>query len=91
MQGDQYEDMDLEMPLIVQARVTAQLILLECFWNKDFLTWLREFHRMTDKNEQTLKPGTVVLVRDDTHHVKWRLASAEDIVMREDRLVVFDI
>ena len=49
-----------------QARRMA--LLLKHFrnrWENEYLTSLREFHRTTGKNKQTINIGDVVLVHDD--------------------------
>ena len=90
MQGDELEDPDFEISSGIQARATVQATLLQHFWNrwkKEYLTGLREFHRTTGKNQQTVKPGAVVLVHDDIPRVKWRLAVVEDVIAGEDGLI----
>ena len=36
-------------------------------WRHEYLTSLREFHKTTAINKQSIKKGEVVLVHDDTH------------------------
>ena len=90
MQGDELEDPDFQISSGIQARATIQATLLQHFWNrwkKEYLTGLREFHRTTEKNQQTMKPGAVVLVHGDIPRVKWRLAVVEDVIAGEDGLI----
>ena len=51
------------------------------------MTGLREFHQSNAPNVQTVKPGAVVLVHDDTLRINWRLAIVEDTIAGEDGLV----
>ena len=56
----------------VHSRAKRQALTLQHFqrqWRDEYLTSLREFHRATGKNEQTIKVGDVVLVHDDTPRV----------------------
>ncbi|XP_065895991.1 uncharacterized protein [Dysidea avara] len=74
----------------IQSMAKKQAALLQHFWTrwrKEYLTSLREFHRASDPNIQTVKPGAVVLVHDDTPRISWRLAVVEDTIAGEDGLV----
>ena len=74
----------------IQARNKKQGALLQHFWTrwrKEYLTGLREFHQTSGSNVQTVKPGAVVLVHDDTPRINWRLAVIEDTISGEDGLV----
>ena len=51
------------------------------------MTSLREFHKVADKNSQTIKVGDVVLVHDDTPQVDWRMAVIEELITGNDGLV----
>jgi len=51
------------------------------------LTRLREFHRTSGSNVQTVKRGALVLVHDDTPRISWRLSVIEDIITGKDGLV----
>ena len=48
---------------------------------------LREHHRTSGQNTQTVKPGDVVLIHDDTPRISWKLAVIEELLKRKDRLV----
>ena len=74
----------------VRQRVTAQAHVLERFWNRwrhEYLTSLREFHRTTGTNEQSIKTGDVVLVYDEGPRSSWKLAVIEDLIRGGDGLV----
>ena len=52
----------------MRAKVDRQGLLLQHFqsrWKKEYLTALREFHRTTGTNEQTVSIGDVVQIHDD--------------------------
>ena len=64
--------------------------LVQHFWNRwrqEYLTSLREFHKVSGKNETEIKVGDVVQVHDDTKRVNWRLAIVERIIKGKDGLV----
>ena len=64
--------------------------LVQHFWNRwrqEYLTSLREFHKVSGKNETEIKVGDVVQVHDDTKRVNWRLAIVERIINGKDGLV----
>jgi len=70
------------------AKVHAQL--LAHFWQRwrtEYLTALREFHRATGNNIQTVKVGDVVLIHDDTPRVQWKLAVIEGVNKGADGLI----
>lgn len=48
---------------------------------------LREFHKATGKNQQTIKAGDVVLVHDDTPRTTWKLAMIEKLIRGNNGLV----
>ena len=74
----------------LQSLAKKQATLLQHFltrWRREYLTGLREFHQASTPNIQTVKPGAVVLVHDDTPRISWRLAVVEDTIAGEDDLV----
>ena len=71
-------------------RVKLQALILQRFWNRwrhEYLTSLREFHKTTGTNKQSIKKGEVVLVHDDTHRSTWKLAVIESLIEGRDGLV----
>ena len=74
----------------IQVRAKKQATLLQHFWTRwrlEYLTGLREFHQASGNNIQTIKPGAVVLVHDDTPRINWHLAVVEDTISGEDGLI----
>ena len=43
-------------------------------WKREYLTSLREQHRTTGNNEQSVKVGDVVLVYDEIPRTRWKMA-----------------
>ncbi|XP_071123866.1 uncharacterized protein [Mytilus edulis] len=43
-------------------------------WKHEYLTSLREFHRTSGRNEQTIQIGDIVQVHNDTNRIMWKLA-----------------
>jgi len=74
----------------VRRRAKAQAVLLSHFWSrwsKEYLTALREFHRTTGNNVQTVRVGDVVQIHDDTPRIQWRLGVIEHLNKGSDGLV----
>jgi len=81
-QGDEISDPSYgETDLRRSAK--TQALLLSHFWHrwkKEYLTALREFHRVAGCNTQTVKVGDVVLIHNDSPRVQWRLAVVEEVI-----------
>jgi len=56
-------------------------------WKHEYLTSLREFHKTTGNNNQTIAVGDVVLVHDDCKRIYWKLAIIESLIYGKDNLV----
>ncbi len=68
-------------------RARRQALLLQHFrnrWKTEYLTSLREFHKTTGNNKQTINIGDIVLVHDDKPRVNWKLAVIENLIEGED-------
>ena len=68
-------------------RQTQLLQHFQSRWKKEYLTSLREAHRMTGTNLQSVKVGDIVLIHDDTPRMQWRLAMIEEVIRGLDGLV----
>lgn len=71
-------------------RAQTQARILEHFrsrWKAEYLTSLREFHKTTGKNKQTIHVVEIVLIHDDSPRTKWRLAVIEGLIEGKDGLV----
>ena len=71
-----------------QARLQAFLLgQFRSQWRHKYLTSLREHHRTTGINSQTIKTGDIVLVHDDSPRITWKLAVIEELMKEKDGLV----
>ena len=56
-----------------KSRRQSQLLQhFQSRWKKEYIISLRETHRMTGTNLQTVKVGDIVLIHDDTPRMQWR-------------------
>ncbi|XP_071133960.1 uncharacterized protein [Mytilus edulis] len=58
-----------------------------CRWKKEYLTALREFHRINGNNEQDIKVGDIVQIYDETPRINWQLAIIKELVFGQDGLI----
>ena len=71
-----------------QARLQAFLLgQFRSQWKHEYLTSLREHHRATGINSQTIKTGDIVLVHDDSPRITWKLAVIEELMKGKHGLV----
>ena len=88
---EEVEEQDLEDPTFgsstdVNRRTRLQAFLLNQFhsrWRHEYLTSLREYHRVSGTNKQQIKPGDVVLVHDDSPRITWKLAVIKELMKGE--------
>ena len=69
-----------------QVRIQAHTI--DRFWmplSNEYLTALREHHRKTGSNSQTIRVGAIVQVHDDCPRMRWKLAVVEELMTGRDR------
>ena len=74
----------------VTRRAQLHAFLLKQFhslWRHEYLTSLREYHRISGMNRQQIKPGDIVLVHDDTPRITWKLAVIKELMKGKDGLV----
>lgn len=67
-----------------------KLTLVEHFsyrWRNEYLTGLREYHRVTGENNTQVKIGTVVLIMDNSPRTMWKMGVIEDVITGHDGLV----
>ena len=87
---DEISDPDYSSNSEGKRRARTITVLLNNFWRRwrtEYLTSLREFHRATGNNSQTVKKGEIVLVHDDTPRASWKLAVIEDVITGHDGLI----
>ena len=87
---DDLTDPDYGNETDIRHRVKLQAVILQRFWKRwrhEYLTSLREFHRSSGDNKESIKKGDVVLVHDDGPRSTWKLAVVEDLIRGGDNLV----
>ena len=92
---EQIEEDELEDPTFgedsqIKRRAKLLALTLRHFrhrWKHEYLTALREFHRASGNNNQTVKVGDIVLIHDDVPRINWRLAVIEKLIIGNDGLV----
>ena len=70
-------------------RDNVQAAILRDFqtrWHHEYLTSLRDHHRASGSNNQSVKKGDVVIVHDETSRMTWKLAVIEDLIIGRDGL-----
>ncbi len=73
-----------------KKRFKNQALKLQHFelrWKREYLTHLREFHKKTGNNEQSVKVGDVVLVHSDKPRMQWKMAVIEKLIRGADGFV----
>ena len=68
-------------------RFERQRDIIDHFWNRwrqDYLTSLREFHRVTGDNKRTINIGDIVHIHDDKPRNSWKLALVEELIEGND-------
>ena len=74
----------------MRKQLTNHTRLLQNFqtrWRREYLTALREFHRITGSNNQHVKAGEVILIQDDGPRIHWRLGIVDSLITGNDGLV----
>ena len=74
----------------LRRRAKRQDLVIGHFWTRwknEYLTALRETHRMTGTNDQQVKVGDVVLVHDDTTRINWKFAVIESVNKGADGMI----
>ena len=74
----------------LREKTRRQTQLLQHFqsrWKREYLTSLREVHKATGTNLQSVKVGDIVLVHDDTSRMQWRLAMIEELIKGLDGFI----
>ncbi|XP_065894153.1 uncharacterized protein [Dysidea avara] len=74
----------------VRHRAKRQAIIIQHFenrWKSEYLTVLRETHRVTGNNHQEVKAGDIVLVHDDAARINWRMAVIESVNKGADGMI----
>ncbi len=56
-------------------------------WKHEYLTSLREFHRASGNNDQSIRVGDIVQIQCDCNRVLWKLAKVQELIRGKDGLV----
>ncbi|XP_052245628.1 uncharacterized protein LOC127854604 [Dreissena polymorpha] len=67
----------------LQAHIISQF---QKRWKFEYLTGLREYHRATGNNIQSIRVGDVVQIQDDSPRIRWKLAVVEELLTGNDGL-----
>lgn len=92
-EDDEVTDIDFQIgpsDSLLRKKVKMQALLLEQFWTRwkrEYLTSLKEFHRITGNNKQKITIGDVVLIHDETPRVCWKLAIVKKVNKGRDGLI----
>ena len=73
----------------IRKRANVRAAILRDFqtrWRHEYLTSLRDYHRTSGNNIQSVKKGDVVIVHDDTPRMTWKLAVIKDLIVGRDGL-----
>ena len=87
---DDLTDHDYGNETDICRRVKLQAIILQLFWKRwrhEYQKSLREFHRSSGDNKESIKKEDVVLVYDDGPRSTWQLAVVKDLIRGGDNLV----
>ena len=87
--AEEFEDPDYGTKSQLQRQARIQAHLLKSFqsrWAHEYLTSLREYHRTSGHNSQTISVGDIVLIHDDGPRVNWRLAIVTKLLTGGDGL-----
>ena len=89
METDELSDPTFGDASQTHKRANVQAAILRDFqtrWRHEYLTSLREHHRTSGTNVQSVKNGDVVIVHDDTPRMMWKLAVIEELIVGRDGL-----
>ena len=70
-------------------KYSSQTHMINQFWKRwktEYLTALREHHRTTGSNSQTIRVGDIVQVHDDCPRARWKLAVVKELMTAKDGL-----
>lgn len=90
LENEEIDDPDFVNESEVRKRAKNQALRLQQFesrWKREYLTQLREFHKGTGNNNQSVKIGDVVLIHNENPRIQWRMAVIESLITGADGLV----
>ena len=90
VENDEVSDPTYQENTDIQRKAKRVALLIQHFWQRwshEYLTSLREFHKNSGINAETVKVGDVVLIHDDRSRVNWKLALVTSINRGHDGFV----
>ena len=63
-----------------RSRTQANIIS----WRSEYLTALREYHKTTGSNEESIRVGDVVQIHDEGPRIRWKLAVVQELMTGND-------
>ena len=90
VESDEVSDPTYQTSTDLLRRSKRVTLLIQHFgqrWRQEYLTSLREFHKGSGNNTESVKAGDVVLIHDDSPRVNWKLALVTSINRGRDGLV----
>ena len=90
VESDEVDDPTYQTNIDFLGKTKHVTLLIQHFWQRwrhEYLTSLREFHKGSGINKESVKVGDVVLIHDDNPRVNWKLALVTSINRGRDGLV----
>ena len=90
VENDEMSDPTYRSSTEIQRKAKRVALLIQHFWQRwrhEYLTSLREFHKESGINAETVKVGDVVLIHDDSPRVSWKLALVTSVARGHDGFV----
>ena len=90
VESDEVSDPTYQTNIDFLRKAKRVTLLIQHFWQRwrhEYLTSLREFHKGSGINTESVKVGDVVLIHDDSPRVNWKLALVTSINRGRDGFV----
>jgi len=74
---------------VIRKRLQQRNMVLEQLWRRwltEYLTALRESHRLSGKRKQIIAVGDVVQIHDECPRSRWKLGIVEELITGRDGL-----
>ena len=84
---DEFQDPTYSEASQLRKKARIQTALLTDFkrrWCHEYLTSLREHHKSSGENQQTVQKGDVVIIHDDTPRATWKMAVVDELLVGKD-------
>ena len=88
---EDFQEVGSKLHHTLSKKAKTQALIIQHFWSRwkrEYLTSLRETHTTSSgSNKETIRVGDVVIIHDDCHRLKWRLAVVQELQRGNDDLV----